>query len=115
MFVFHDEAEDASPCTASEAVVVLPGGVHMEGWGLLAMEGAQRTETRSRALERKIRTDQINDVIGIADALNCFLGDETHRLKIPCGEFGCEGDFRLYEKLSFDPGVPCLSAASAGG
>ena len=73
MFIFHNEAENASPRAASEAVVVLPGGVHVEGWGLLPMEGTKGAEARSRALEREIRTDQINDVIGIADALDCFL------------------------------------------
>ena len=115
MLVFHDEAEDASPGTASEAVVVLPGGVHMEGRRFLAMEWAKCAEARSRSLERKIRADQINDVIGIADALDCFLGDESHGLKIPCGGFGREGDFRRYEAPSFDFCLSRSTAASAGG
>ena len=115
MFVFHDKAENTSSGTASEAVVVLPRGVHMERRRFLAMEGAKRAKARSRALERKIRTDQINDVIGIADALYCFLGDESHGLKIPCGGSGREGDFRLYEVPSFDFCVPCPTAASTSG
>lgn len=115
MLVLHNKAENTSSGTASEAVVVLPGGVHMEGGRFLAMEGAKRPEARSCALERKIRADQIDDVIGIADALDCFLGDESHGLKIPCGALGREGDFSPYEAPSFDFCVPCPTAASAGG
>ena len=37
------------------------------------MEGTKGAEACSRALEREIRADQIYDVIGIADALDCFL------------------------------------------
>jgi hypothetical protein len=47
--------------------------------------------------------------------LNCFLGDESHGLKIPCGGFGREGDFRRYEEPSFDFCVPCPTPASASG
>ena len=115
MLVLHNKAENTSSGTASEAVVVLPGGVHMEGRRFLAMEWANRAKARSRTLKRKIRTDQINDVIGIADALDCFLGDESHGLKIPCGGFGREGDFRRYEEPSFDFCVPCPTPASASG
>ena len=100
MLVFHHKSKHAASRAASEAVVILPRGVHMEGWGLLLMERAERTEARSRALERKIRADQINDVVRIADALDCFLGDESHNLKIPCGVSGREGDLRRYEVLS---------------
>jgi hypothetical protein len=37
------------------------------------MEWTKGAEARARTLERKIRADQVNDVIGIADALDCFL------------------------------------------
>jgi hypothetical protein len=45
----------------------------MEGWRLLAMEWANRTKARSSPFERKIRTDNLNDVAGLGYALNGFL------------------------------------------
>ncbi len=90
MLVFHDETEHAPPGPAAETVVVLTRRIHMEGWRFLSMEGTKRPEARSGALEREIGTNQVNDVVCIADALDCFFGNEPHGLKIPCGDCACE-------------------------
>ena len=90
MLVFHNEAQHASAGTAAEAVVVLTRRIHMEGRRFLSMEGTQRSEARAGALEREIRTNQVYDVVCIADALDCFFGNEPHNLKIPCGDCACE-------------------------
>ena len=90
MLVFHNEAEHAPSGTAAEAVVVLTRRIHMEGRRFLSVEGTQRSEARACALEREIRTNQVNDVVCIADALDCFFGNEPHNLKIPCGDCACE-------------------------
>jgi hypothetical protein len=51
----------------------LAGRVHMEGRGLFAVERTQGTERRARALEREIRTDDLDDVIRLGHALDGFL------------------------------------------
>ena len=65
----------------------------MEGWGLLPMERAQRAKARSRAFEREVGSNKVDDVRGIRDTLDCFFSDESHAGNLPCGSNGSEGDF----------------------
>ena len=77
-FVFHDELEDAAPGAAAEAVVGLLLRADVEGWGFLAVEGAEGAPTRAGAFEREVAADDFDNVAGGGDALDTFLGDAGH-------------------------------------
>src|SRR5581483_9157845 len=72
MLVIHDEAENTSAHAAAEAVKCLPLRIHMKRRRFFLMKWTERLETRSRALERKIRADDLDDVIGGGDLLDGF-------------------------------------------
>jgi hypothetical protein len=48
------------------------------------MERTNCAKTRPRALEREIRSDQVNDIAGLGYALDSFFGDKSHTFKLPC-------------------------------
>ena len=93
---FHREKSPSfhvNPARAtSEAVVGLPGGIDMERRGFFAVERADRPEGRAGALERKIRPDDLDNVICLGHPLDRFLGYQSHAPKLPCGPAQREGD-----------------------
>ena len=72
VLVVHHKPEDAPARAAAEAMERLPAGANQERRGLLLVKRAERFEIRSRASERKIRTDHFDDVVRSRDLLDCF-------------------------------------------
>ncbi len=94
MLVIHDEPENAAARAAAEAVEGLAGGIDVERGAFLAMERAEGDEACAGALEREIGADDINDVVGVRDALDGFLGNEPHRVQNTLRAGGARGRFR---------------------
>lgn len=70
VFVFLDEGEHVAALVAAEAVEDLAPRVDVEAGRFLAVEGAERDEVRSRALEgAEVTADDIHDVASRADFL----------------------------------------------
>ena len=100
MLVFHDEAKNRAPRAAAKTMIRLPLRVNMERGALLAVERTQRDPACARALERKVRADHLDDVVGFGDALDGFFGKAGHGDKIPCGSNPGEGDSRGEKRFS---------------
>ena len=92
VLVFHHEAKNRPPGTAAETVISLALRIDVKRRRLLAMERTQCPPARTRALERKIGADDLDNIAGFGDSLDGFLGDAGHRPKIPCGSIWREGD-----------------------
>lgn len=70
MLIFHDETKNAPTYAASETMERLPLRAHMKRRRLFLMKGTERLEVRTRAFERKIRADHLNDIIRRGDLLD---------------------------------------------
>src|SRR3954462_6677182 len=72
MLVFHYEPENAASGTTAKTMKCLPSRTYQKGGCFLLMKRAERLEIRSGALQRKIRTDNIDDVVLSGDLFDCF-------------------------------------------
>jgi len=74
MLVIHHEPENAAAGTAAETMKRLALLADVERGRFLLMEWAERLVTRTRALERKIRPDHLDDVVSGGDLFNVSVG-----------------------------------------
>jgi hypothetical protein len=95
MLVIHDEPEDASTYTAAKAMERLPARAHHEGRRFFLMKGAERLEIRSRAFQRKIRTDHFDNVVRGGDLFDCLRRNRSHARLIIFASFGFGSDVKL--------------------
>lgn len=72
MLVFHDETENASPNAAAEAVKGLTLRADVKRRRFFLMKWTERFEIRAGALQREIRADDFDNVIGGCDLLDCI-------------------------------------------
>lgn len=70
MLVIHDKTEDAPARATTKTVKGLPARTYREGWRFLLMKRTKRLEIRSRAFQRKVRTNHLHDVVGGGDLLD---------------------------------------------
>ena len=84
VLVVHHKTQHPTTRSTAETMKGLAGGIHVKRRGLLLMERTNCAEARPRALEREIRSDQVNDIAGLGYALDSFFGDKSHPFKLPC-------------------------------
>src|SRR3954471_4649406 len=72
MFVFHNEPENAAAGAAAETMKCLPTRAHHKRRRFLLVKRAEGPEIRSRALQRKIRPDDVDDIVPGGDLFDCF-------------------------------------------
>jgi hypothetical protein len=80
--------KNAPARAAPKAMEGLPARADHERWRLLLMKRAQCLEIRSRALEREVRTDHIDDVVRGSNLLDHFRRDRSHARRIIFASFG---------------------------
>jgi membrane-bound serine protease (ClpP class) len=81
VFIIHNEAENGSSCAAAKAVISLTLRIYMERRSFLTMEWAQRPPIGPRTFQGKIKANHLDDVIGVGNALDGFLGDAGHDIQ----------------------------------
>ena len=72
MLVLHHEPENAAAHATTKTMKRLPLRIYMERRGLLLVKRAKRLEICARALQREIRTNHLNDVVGCGNLLDYF-------------------------------------------
>ena len=72
VLVFHYESENAAASAAPKTMKCLPTRAHHKRRCFLLMKRAERLKIRSGALQRKIRTDDVDDVVPGGDLFDCF-------------------------------------------
>src|SRR5947209_5975171 len=119
LFILHDEPEDTSTNPAAEAVKCLPLRIDVKRWRLLLMKRAKRFEIRSRALQRKIRSNNFDDIVCSCDLFDCF--GSNHRFDFSlvwivkrCQIYPTPQWFPTDEKIVDPQCASGLSAAPAG-
>jgi len=78
VLVIHNKAKHSPADATAEAVKRLPLRADMKGRGLFLMERTERLEISAGALERKIRTNHLNDIIRCGDLFDCLCWNRAH-------------------------------------
>lgn len=78
VFMLHDKADGSTGLATSEAFKTLPGRVDGERRSVLVVERAIGFKKRTSALERKVRSYDIDDISRSDNHLNCFFRYAAH-------------------------------------
>src|ERR1700737_3757811 len=78
----HDEGEVVAALPAAIAMPELLFRRHIEGWGLLLMEGAEALQIPPRLLQSQVFRDEVHQVKAILDLLNGILFHRRHGGKL---------------------------------
>jgi hypothetical protein len=82
----------------------------MEGRGFFPVERADRPQGCAGALQRKIRPDDLDNIICLGHPLDRLFGYQSHAPKLPCGQDQREGDSRA-DAISFSDQIPATMNA----
>src|SRR4029077_17480816 len=72
VLVSHYEPENAAAGAAAKTMKCLPTRANRKRGCFLLMKRAERFEIRSGAFRRKIRTDELDDIVPGGDLFDCF-------------------------------------------
>ena len=93
MLVIHHKAQHASASSTAKTMIGLPGGIDVKRGGFFPVKRTERAQARACALERKIRTDDLDNVICLGHPLDGLFGYQPHASKLPCTFRKREGDY----------------------
>ncbi len=88
MLVVHDEPKNAPARATTEAVKGLPARADHERGRFLLMKWAERLKICTRAFERKIRANHVDNIIRGSNLLDRFRRDRSHARLIIFASFG---------------------------
>ena len=71
------------------------------------MERAEGAEACSGALEREVGPNHIDDVVGVRDALDAFLRDESHAAENTLRVNWARGRFPHHGSMDFNSSALC--------
>jgi len=101
VLIVHYKPKDAASGSTAKTMIRLPGGIHVKRRGFFPVKGTEGAQGRAGALERKIRPDDLDNIICLGHTSDCLFGYQSHALKLPCGPGKREGDSKKTMRILF--------------